>query len=224
MATQCVSPIKAQVARVTKLDVCGNPVTGAGNQVVFDGFTMIEPSPEYEEGEEYLTKKANGQPCVNEKDANFLKRVGLTVTFCNIDPDLITMMTGERLLTTGGPATGTGVAFGEGLLLARFSLEAWQPLAGTVCSATGQQLFMYWVFPNVGNSMIGDFSIEQAPLEFSVEADTKAAGSGWGQGPGPSTFASNPKYVPSAIATDEHFAFNVSAVPPPTAACGAITL
>lgn len=225
MPATCFTPIKARVARITRLDVCGNPVTGAGNQVVFDGFTQITPSPEYEEGEEFLTKKANGEPCVNEKDPNFLKRVGLDVTLCQIDPDAIVIMTGERLLVTGGPATGTGVMFGEGLLTARFSLEVWQPLAGTVCSTSGAQLFAYWVFPNVGNAMIGDWNVENAPTEFSISADTKAAATGWGFGPGPSTFGSAPKYLPSAVATDEHFGFNVSAVPPPVAStCGAITL
>jgi hypothetical protein len=224
MPSQCFTPIKAKVARVVKLDVCGNPVTGASSSVaVFDGFTQINPSPEYEEGEEFLTKKANGEPCVNQKDPNFLKRVGLDITFCNIDPDVIVMLTGERLITTGGPATGTGVAFGEGLLLARFSIEVWQPLAGLACSTSGNPLYVYWAFPNVGNTMISDWTIEQAPTEFSISANTQAAGALWGRGPGS---AAVPKYIGTALVpTDlEHFLFNVTDVPPPIASCGAALL
>lgn len=222
MPSTCFTPIKAEVARVVKLDVCGNPVTGASSAVaVFDGFTQISPSPEYEEGEEFLTKKANGQPCVNQKDPNFLKRVGLDITFCNIDPDVIAMLTGEDLIVTGGPATGTGVAFGEGLLLARFSLEVWQPLAGTVCSLTGQQQFAYWAFPNVGNAQVGDWTIENAPTEFQISANTEKMGTLWGRGPGTGT-----KYIGTAptAASATHFLFNVVALPPPTASCGAVLL
>ena len=220
MASQCFTPIKAEVARVVKLDVCGNPVTGASSAVaVFDGFTQISPSPEYEEGEEFLTKKANGQPCVNQKDPNFLKRVGLEITCCNLDPDVIVMLTGEDLIVTGAPATGTGVAFGEGLLLARFSLEVWQPLAGTVCSTTGGQLFVYWAFPNVGNTMVSDWTLENAPTEFSLSADTQKIGTLWDRGPG-----SGAKYLGAAPALDRHFLFNVTDIPPPAAACGAALL
>lgn len=220
MPTTCFTPIKARVARVARLDVCGNPVTGTGGMTVFDGFTSIGVTPEYEEGEEFIVKNANGDLCVNEKDPNTLKRVGLDITFCAIDPDTIVLLTGERLIVTGGPATGTGVAFGEGLLLNRFSLEVWQPLAGQVCSTSGAQQFAYWAFPNVGNTMIGDFTFENGPMEFTINADTKSVGSSWGRGP------KAPYYLGTALSsTDrEHFFFNITDVPPPTATCGAQTL
>jgi len=217
--TICASPIKARVLRITRLDVCGNPVTGTGGQVISSGFIQVQASPEYEEGEEFLQKNANGDPCVNEKDPNFLKRVGLQIDLCNIDPDGVVLMTGERLLTTGGPVTGTGVAFGEGTLTARFGLELWQPLAGQVCSATGAQYWMYWVFPNVGNTMIGDFTFENGPFTLSISSDTKAAGTLWGDGPGTTTWLNGNVMLP-----DEHFAFNITTVSPPVPVCGAQTL
>lgn len=222
MPTTCFTPIKARVARVTRLDVCGNPVTGAGNQAVFDGFVQIAASSEYEEGEEFLLKNANGNLCVIDKDPNELKRVGLSIEMCTIDPDVIVIMTGERLLVTGGGVTGTGVVFGDGILTARFSVEVWQPISGAqACSTTGAQQFVYWVFPNVGNAMMGDFTFENGTFTLTVDAETKAVGPLWGQGYGPTTFASTPKYIPSAIATGEHYGFNIAAIPPPSAVCGA---
>lgn len=220
MPATCFTPIKARVARVARLDVCGNPVTGTGGMAVFDGFTQIAVTPEYEEGEEFITKKANGDVCVNDKDPNFLKRVGLEITFCSIDPDVIVLLTGERLIVTGGPATGTGVAFGEGLLLNRFSLEVWQPLSGAVCSTSGVQQFAYWAFPNVGNAMVGDWTYENGPMEFSVSADTRAAGANWGRGP------KAPFYIGTGLVTSdaEHFLWNITDVPPPVSTCGAQTL
>jgi len=43
VVAQCTTPIQARVARMIKLDVCGNPVTGAESAVVStDGFISIE--------------------------------------------------------------------------------------------------------------------------------------------------------------------------------------
>jgi hypothetical protein len=208
--------------RVVKLDACGVPVTGAGSVVVSNGFIQIEVSPEYEEGTEYLVRNANDELCVNEKSPNTLKRVGLSMDFCQIDPDAIVLMTGERLLqaTGGPPVTGTGVAFGEGQLTARFSLEVWQPVAGISSCAGGVEQFVYWAFPNVGNTQVGDFTLENASLTFTVEADTKAASSQWGDGPG-----TGPSWIPgTVIVNDEHFLFNVVGLAPPLPSCGATTL
>ena len=221
MVAICASPIKARVMRIIRLNECGVPVSGTGSLIVSKGFVSIEAAPEYEDGEEFLIKNANGETCVNEKDANTLKRVGLTMNFCQVDPDMVAIVAGERVLTTGSPtATGTGVAFGEGLLTARFSLEVWQPLAGQgACGASGNPLFIYWAFPNVGNAKIGNFTFENAPLTFQMTADTKAAAAQWGDGP------TAPSYLPGALQTDEHFAFNISDVAPPTpTGCGATSL
>src|SRR5262245_26266457 len=112
MATICATPIKARVMRLVKVDTCGVPVTGASSAVVISsGFIQVKMSPEYEEGEEFLLKTANGDACVNQKDPSFLKRVGLNLEFCQVDPDAIIVVTGERLITGGAPVTGTGVVF-----------------------------------------------------------------------------------------------------------------
>lgn len=222
MASRCVAPIKARVMRITRLDACGVPVTGAGSVVTSNGFIQIEVEPEYEEGTEYLVRNANDELCVNEKSPNTLKRVNLSMDFCQIDPDAVVLMTGERLLqaTGGPPVTGTGVAFGEGQLTNRFSLEVWQPVAGSGGCAGGVEQFVYWAFPNVGNTQVGSFTLENAALTFTVEADTKAASVLWGDGPG-----SGISYIPgTTVLGDEHFLFNVATSPPPTAVCGATSL
>jgi hypothetical protein len=193
--------------------------------VVTNGFISIETSAQYEDGQEFLTKTANGDPCVNQKDPSFLKRVNLTVNFCNVDPDAIVLITGERLITGGAPVTGTGVVFGEGLLTSRFSLEVWQPLAGAgACDpTTGVQRYMYWAFMNAGNAKVGDYSFQNDTSTFVTTADTNGASTLWGDGPGTGT-----SWLPSGFTPDgvnlEHFLFNITATPPPAAVCGAQSL
>lgn len=220
MVAQCVSPIQARVARLIKLDVCGNPVTGASSAVVVtNGFVSIEPSPQYQDGEEHTQRKADGTLCVYQKDPSELTRVDLTTNFCVLDPDAIVVITGERLLTTAD-VTGTGVAYGEGALTARHSLEVWQPVVGAgACSATGEQQFVYWAFFNAGNAKIQDFTFENAPFQFTTLTETEAVGPLWLSRSGAATWLGT-----NTVETGEHFLHNITTAAPPTPSCGAVLL
>lgn len=220
MVAQCVSPIQARVARLIKLDVCGNPVTGASSAVVVtNGFVSIEPSPQYLDGEEHQQRRADGSLCVYQKDPSELTRVDLTTNFCVLDPDALVIITGERLLTTGS-ATGTGVAYGEGQLTARYSLEVWQPVTGSnACDASGNQQYVYWAFMNTGNAKVGDFTFENAPFQFTTTSETKAVGPLWLALSGAATWLGS-----NTVETGEHFLHNITTAAPPTASCGAVLL
>ena len=152
MAALCVSPFQPVVARFTRVNDCGVPVTGVGSaQVTIDAFTSIEVTPNYEDGQRFLTRKANGQPCVNEQAVGFFNWIDEVNTFCAIDPDLVSVVTGGTLLTSG--VTGTGVMLGEGLTTARFSKEIWQTVAGAEGSdPSGVTRYMYRAFPNEGDA------------------------------------------------------------------------
>lgn len=220
MVAQCVSPIQARVARLIKLDVCGNPVTGEASAVVVtDGFVSINPSPQYLDGEEHQQRKANGALCVYQKDPSELTRVDLTTNFCVLDPDAIVVITGERLLTTGD-VTGTGVAYGEGQLTARHSLEVWQPVTGAgACDASGNQQFVYWAFMNAGNAKIQDFAFENAPFQFTTMTETKSVGPNWLSLTGAATWLGT-----NTVESGEHFLHNITTAAPPDPSCGAVLL
>lgn len=223
MVAYCASAIQARVARLIKLDVCGNPVTGASSAVVVtDGFISIQPNPQYLDGEEHQQRKASGALCLYQKDPSELTRVELAINWCVMDPDALVIVTGERLLSTS--VTGTGVAYGEGQLTARFSLEVWQPIVGAgACDASGNQQFLYWGFPNAGNSKVNQFSFENAPLQFSTTSETMKVGSRWGDGPG-SAGPWAPLLNGAVFDVSEHFLHNVTSVAPPVPTCGAVLL
>jgi hypothetical protein len=217
MPAVCVAPIKARTIRLTAEDECGVPITGVGSsQVTTNGFVSVEAAPEYEDGTEYIQKNANGELCVNEKDPSELKRVTLTSQFCLLDPDAFAIIAGERLLTAGGVGvTGTGVAYGEGILTSRFSLELWQPISGVgACTPGGVQRYLYWAFMNVGNANIGSFTFQNDVFTFEIAAETKRAFPGWNVGAA---------YLDgNVILEGDHFLHIVTTVPPPTPACGAV--
>lgn len=217
--TVCATPIKASLFRLVKLTDCGVPVSGTGSAVIVSrGWTQTSVSTEYEDGQEFLQLLVDGTPCVNQKDPAFLKRATLETTWCVLDPDALVVITGDQLLTTSS-VTGTGVAFGEGLITARWSLEVWQPLAGVgACDPSGNQRYVYWAFPNVGNAKVGNFSFANATFNFITSGETQAMSSLWGLGPG------NTHWIEDTPDEGTHFLYNVTTTPPPEATCGAVTL
>jgi hypothetical protein len=222
MATLCAAPIKAQVARFTLVDVCGVPITGDGSaQITSDSFTEIQNTPNYEEGQRFLLRKANGEPCVNERDAGFFNWLQQQVMLCSMDPDLLAAVTGEPVIedfSEDSAGAHTGVIFGEGLLENHFSLEVWQPVSGEgACDPTGQQRFVYWAFPHVIDAQIQQFTFQNDTFTFGYQSITRRASELWTIGD--PWLASAPV---SAWGPGKHYAFNITTVAPPEPACGAI--
>ncbi|SRR6266540_2962789 len=221
MASICGAPIKGSMLRVTKLDVCGVPVTGASGLVyTTKGFVQVQMAPQYEDGEEFFERTADGTLCVNQKDDPILKRFQLTIDMCEIDPDGISYVLSARELATTGPVSGYGFAMSEGKPTNRFGLEVWQEVAGSgACDASGVQRYIYNVWPNVGASRIGNYTIENGRSTLQFIAETKAASSLWGNGPGAASWL--PATGTTTLLSTEHWAWNITTVAPPTAQCGA---
>lgn len=220
MSDVSVVPIKGKVARLIQLDACGNPITGAsGLQVITKGFIQIQAEPQYEDGEQQRQRLADGTFCVNEDDDDSMTNVQLTIDFCGVCPSVSQITNGARLLQSSAPISGTGAAYAEGIITARWSLEVWQLVTGrAACDPlTGLQRYVYWAWPNVGNGKVGSFSIENAALTMQIMAKTKAVGYLWGDGPG--TLG---PWAPTFI-DGEHYLWNITEVAPPTipANCGA---
>jgi hypothetical protein len=219
-SSNLAAPIKGRVYRITKLDVCGNPVTGAtGMQVVSAAFTKIGQDPQYEEGTEFFERTASGGICVNQKDDPILKRINLAIDFCAVNVSAAAYMASARELTVGAPTTGYGFAVSEGASSNRFSLEVWQEVAGSgACSASGLQQYIYNAWPNVGAAKVGNYDIELARSTLQITAETRAISTsstvGWLAKNGSAT------WLPAGFAVVglEHWLWNITTTAPPTAA------
>lgn len=220
-APLCAVPIKGTHIRIVKVDECGNPVTGTGSLIVVTkGFSQVQSEPQYEDGEEFVEKNADGDLCVNDKDGPILKRYQLTVDLCEVDPTAMAFVLDGRLLQEAVTITGTGFAIREGKPTTRFSLETWQRVAGPgACDESGVQRYIYNAWPNVGNAQMGPYTVENAKSTFQFIGETKAAGPGWESGPVPPT-----TWLPTGeiVDTDEHYAWNITTTDLPTEQCGPI--
>jgi len=223
MTSTNVTAIKGTVMRVMSLNTCGNIVTGSGSlQVVEAGFISLKPSPQYEDGTEFVQKTASGALCVNQKDPGQLKRVQNDALWCVLNPDVISLMTGARLIQASG-VTGTGAIFTDALLSNHFSVEVWQQVAGrNACNAAGLQQYVYWAFFNNLNAQVDDFTVENSNLQFGTKFETQSVGSIWGGFP--TTLPPSGYLGGAALAAGDHYAFNITTVAPPAATNGAVTV
>ena len=78
--TVCATPIKGRVFRVVAVDACGCPSPAPPRPVfVQDGFISVGFSPQFEEGNEFILRNADGKLIVNQKDDSSFKRFNITV-------------------------------------------------------------------------------------------------------------------------------------------------
>lgn len=219
----CATPIKGTHLRIIALDECGVPVTGTGGLVaVTKGFVQVSMEPQYQEGEEFFERTADGTPCVNQKDDPTLTRMQLTIDFCEVNVLGVAYITSARALTEGAVVTGTatGFAVAEGNSTNRFSLEVWQEVAGSgACDESGNQRFIYNAWPNVGASQWGNYTVENGRSTVQVISETRGASALWDTLVGAT-------YLPAgeSVETNEHWIWNVTTTPPPTEACDTTTL
>lgn len=212
-ALQCASPIEGLVMRITKLNACGVPVTGAtAAQLVLDGFTEVTPSPQYDTGDRVITRKANGQLCQNFKIQDVYTNDELTMNFCVWNPALIPLTIAGRLITATESPTGTGFARGtaDNIALAHWSLELWQA-PPSACDASGIVRYPYHAWPHITNGKMGDFNINLDANILQIMGDTADASPLWTTG--------NAYLGAGTVLLGDHHLYNLTTVAPPTAAC-----
>ena len=219
--SSCATPIKGTHLRIVSVDSCGVPVTGAsGLVVVSKGFVQVAMEPQYEEGEEFFERTADGTPCVNQKDDPTLKRMNLTIQLCEVNSTGTAYITSARELMSGSPTTGTGFAVAEGNPVNRYSLEVWQEVAGSgACDAAGNQRYIYNAWPNLGATMFGSYTIENARSTLELTSESRAASSLWADTLGTTWLPSG-----ETVEDDEHWLWNITTTAPPTEACDPTTL
>lgn len=217
MTAECISPIQGSLFRLVRLDECGIPVTGVGSLIVSAGFVEVQVSPQYEDGVTFQLRRADGRFCVNRRGNDEFLRDELNMRLCAIDPDLVVITTGQTLVTTGDPATGTGFWVSEGSVDARFSFELWQMDADTCTDAEPRTA--YWAWPHLASGRLSDFTVNGTDvMEWRIIARSEKAHPLWGEGPGPI------KYI-DAPPANGHRGFNITRLElPDETGCGAVAL
>ena len=227
MTSTCFTPFKLPRVRVTNLTSCGVPATGDCAYVVTDGIISVEMTKEYEDREEFFVKNGDGVFCVKETNPPILKWINLVLTFCNVDPELVNILTQEPIyLDDSASPVGIGYSTQEGSAsLSNFAFEGWTRISGLSTPCTGGTEYGYVIFPWVIEGTIGDMTLENGVANFVVNARTRS-GSLWGTGPFFVDYSDTPagsttnQAMNTPIGSTQHHRMFLTRKPPPTASCG----
>jgi hypothetical protein len=210
--------------RATLVDACGEVVPGECAYVTSRCFASVSMSDNTEAGEEFKVKAADGLYCTNQRSRPLLNWIELTITLLQVDPELVSLVTGSPVVYDGN-----GVAVGfqtttEHFATASFALEVWTGIGkdpyGTPCSGESE-LFGYLLLPWIVEGSTGEVTVENGAASLTINAIT-SNGNQWGTGPydvvKTSLGAASPLLEP--LETNVHRHMQWTEVPPPAAVAG----
>lgn len=231
MATICATPFKVPRIRVTELDECGTPVEGDCSTVVSDGIMTVEISREYEDREDFYKKNADGVFCVKVTEPPILKWINLTVTMCNVNPQMVRILAGETLLEDDAtPPNIIGFTSTESASsLANAAFEMWTRTTGSSNCGVGVTRYGYVLLPWVIEGTVGDLTFENGTADFVYTGRTQAGGD-WGVGPynvvqsAAVATLGDPLPLFDPVTDEDHEIWLWTTLAPPTASCDCIAL
>lgn len=169
MAQDYASSIMGVSIRVTRLTPTGAAATGKEASYVTSKFVSLSFTPEYEAGDEFTQKAADGSVCASLKAPDTLKRVTLSIAICEPDPEFTQIIAGGTLLTSSGATPKTigwaAPAIGVDATPNGVAIEVWSKAV-----ANGKTVgYYHWVFPYAQMHSAGDRVIENGMMGNSFE-------------------------------------------------------
>lgn len=187
--TKCLSLVKGRRIRVTALDSCGRPIYGDDTQVVSKGFISVAFTANTTESDEINVTNAAGEVCVFEAAVTSLTGYGLEIQFCQVDPELFALVTGQPVVLGADGTTVVGFDVDTKISLenSNFALELWAGTpAGDACSTAGATgSYGYLLLPFLHGGILGDFTVENGAVTFTLTGANTKEGNAWGTGPYP---------------------------------------
>jgi hypothetical protein len=224
MTSKCFTLVRGRRMRVTRQDDCGRLIFGADSQAVSKGFVSVGLTANTTESDEISVTDADGEVIVLEPGEENLAGYGAEIVFRQVDPELFTIITGQKVyLDYNGDAIG--LAVNTKIKPKRFGLELWAGVhGGDACEnpeAGGD--FGYMLLPNVRGGIVGDITVENGSINFTITGARSLDGNYWRQGPYPVLLnaTSVPSVLPSSLDRDDHFLAIMVDVAPPEVVCGA---
>ena len=213
------SLVRGRAMRATRTNGCGNPTPGADSVVTSEGFISVGLTANTEAGETISVTNAAGKVCVQDEPTPKFVNYSVEINFCGVNPDLVGMLTGQPLvLDAQGEAVGFRMNSKIDVDLSGFALELWAGVAGQACDTTGATSYGYVLLPFIKGGTLGDFSIENGAVNFSVTGAKTKDGSGWGVGPYDVVLdaTGTPSPLAEVITEGDHLHLELTSVPPPT--------
>jgi hypothetical protein len=226
--TKCLSLVKGRRIRVTALDSCGRPIYGDCSQVTSKGFISVAFTANTTDSDEISVTNASGEVCVFEAAVTSLTGYGIEIQFCEVDPELFALVTGQPVVTAadGNTVIGFDVDTKIGLENSNFALELWagSPTGDACADPNAQGNYGYLLLPFLKGGILGDFTVENGAVTFTLTGANTSEGNSWGVGPYDVMLGTGVTPVPgpmvTPVSTSTALRTMIVDVAPPEAACG----
>jgi hypothetical protein len=224
--TKCLSLVKGRRIRVTALDSCGRPIYGDCSQVTSKGFISVAFTANTTDSDEISVTNAAGEVCVYEAAVTSLTGYGIEISFCEVDPELFALVTGQPVVTAadGETVIGFDVDTKIGLENSNFALELWAGSpTGDACATEGASgSYGYLLLPFLKGGILGDFTVENGAVTFTLTGANTSEGNSWGSGPYDVMLDGSavPGPMSSPVSTSTALRTMIVDLAPPEAACG----
>lgn len=177
----CPKLAEGEVVRITRVNSCGIPVEGADNAVQSECWASLQMTPNVNTGTDIEMIAMNGRSCAFKRACPDFRGFDITASFFEASPEMVEILTGNPVyFDFNGDPIGWDdcqVACASG-----FAIELWQSILGQECIDEDDVLSFYWLLPWLTNGILGDLTVNNQGLQFTLTAAT-LAGSGWGLGP-----------------------------------------
>jgi hypothetical protein len=219
MATKKFPLVRGRHMRATRTDGCGRPIYGDCARIVTDGVVSVALTGNYSETDAIDVPNWGGRRCVFVPARRTFANFTAVITFCEVDPELFSMLSGQDVLYDPytGDAIGWRVEDDIDPTATAFALELWMEVPNVACSDAGQGSFGYMLLPYLQGGSIGDVTIENNAVNFSITGANTQAGSQWGSGPYDVMFdaAGNPAPLHDPVTPREHQRVFYTEIAPP---------
>ena len=223
MATKSISLVRGRRLRLTRLNAGGNPVYGEDSTAVSKGFITVNFTANTTESDEINVTNAAGETCVYEPAETSLTGYGVEIEFCEVDPELFSIVTGQPVVrSTAGDVIGFDIDTQTKLEGQGFAMELWAGSGQTSEGATTAE-YGYLLLPFLKGGIVGDFTLENGAVTFTLTGANTRDGNKWGVGPYRDIMLSGgvPGPMTSPISPTTALRLIITDVAPPAAYTGA---
>lgn len=171
---ECFSSLQACGIRASRLTGTGEAADSATAGVITSDMISVDTTVETSTGDDLEVKNGCGSLCSAFKDCDRLKRVTLSLKLCQLDFELIELLTGATLFVDAGDVMGfqmpsSTAACPNGAAFEVWT-KAWTGGEQAVSTTVGAATYFHWVFPRT-TWRLGNFTLENGFLEVAVEGE-----------------------------------------------------
>lgn len=223
--TTKVALVNGRRMRLTRLDSCGRVVYGDDNVAVSSGFVSVASKTNTTSTNAVEVKNANGDTVVFEAAKTTFSNFALDIEFAEVDPELFALFTGQSVeFDASGNPVGFSVNSKVDLTDQGVALEVWtgSPSGDACADVNAQGSYGYVLYPFLQGGVLGDFTIAEGGISFTLTGTVSKDGNAWGHGPYPVMIGSNgqPGPLVGTVDTNDHLQTLIVGVTPPDATTG----